>query len=467
MTLTQLATLFNVLAVVYVVAVSLLVFSGKERLYMRFWVFAHLYMVAYLVVPMFVPVDTTPWGLWGSPIILLSAWYFIRIGTYFQKKPVITERTYGIICGLVAISSLLIYLHGGPSRTVLMPSLLLQALTMVRLGLIFLFDVKTKRSWSLGWLTVPFLIMGLSPAIYPFIPPSLDWIGYALASALHVMVGTGMVVFLLEENQAKTQALLQEKLLLQENQLQTLHQAEKMKEEFISVISHELRTPLNLISGFGSLLGDEVAGPLNPQQHEFLKKLQLGSERMLDLVNNLIDFACLRAQKMEIVLEETAYETLVRETFTLFSPLAEAQGITMTLDIQITQSIDLDPKRIRQVLGHLIANAIKFTPSGGSIQVSVFFEGDSVKTLVEDTGIGIQEESLLSIFMPFRQLDMSSTRSAGGTGLGLSICKALIEAHCGSIGAMSDGLNAGATVWFTLPRIQEPIVPNQALEPTA
>lgn len=456
MTLTQLATLFNVLAVVYVVAISLLVFHGKIKPYIRYWIFAHIWMVGYLLMPIFFSVNTTPWGVLASFLILLSAWYFIRLGSYFQKRSLIPERTYAIILGLAAIASSLIYLYFGPTREVLLPSLLLQSLATLRLGTVFLFDVKTTRSWSLSWVAIPFLIMGLSPVVYPFIPHSTEWIGFALASALHLMVGTGMVIFLLEENQAKTKALLQEKLLLQEGQIDSLRQTEQMKEEFISVISHELRTPLNLISGFGSLLSDEVAGPLNPQQHEYLRKLQLGSDRMLALVNELIDFACLRAKQLDILKEETSYKSLVGDIYALFAPLAEAQGIAMALDVQFSQALPLDPPRIRQVLGHLISNAIKFTPSGGAIRVSVFPEGDSVLTQVEDTGIGIQENSLSQIFVPFHQLDMSTTRNAGGTGLGLSICKALIEAHGGTIGARSEGLGHGTTVWFTLPCMQSP-----------
>lgn len=229
-----------------------------------------------------------------------------------------------------------------------------------------------------------------------------------------------------------------------------LRQADRAKDEFLSVISHELRTPLNFIMGFGSILQDEIAGPLNAKQQEFLSKMLNGVDRMLVLVNDLLDFAKIQAGKLDLVAVPTDFVPLAKEVHSTLKPLAEQKGLTFTLDVPDRLVAVLDGPRIVQVLNNLVGNAIKFTPAGGSITLRARREGDDLVVEVQDTGIGIAEDDLPRLFTRFLQLDMSSTRQAGGTGLGLSISKAIIEGHEGGrIGVVSEK-GKGSTFWFRL-----------------
>jgi two-component system cell cycle sensor histidine kinase PleC len=223
-----------------------------------------------------------------------------------------------------------------------------------------------------------------------------------------------------------------------------------VKDEFLSIVSHELRTPLNFIKGFTSLLANEFAGPLTPQQRDYLDNIGQSSERMLLLVNDLLDVAALQAGKLPLEPEPCVYGPLVDEAVQNATALAEARRLTLSTDTAAPVTLTIDPRRIGQVLANLIANAIKFTPEGGAVTVRVSRDGETVRTEVTDTGIGIPEGEQHRLFLPFSQLDMSATRKAGGTGLGLSISKALVEAHGGHIGVESRP-GQGSTFWFTLP----------------
>jgi PAS domain S-box-containing protein len=229
-----------------------------------------------------------------------------------------------------------------------------------------------------------------------------------------------------------------------------LRQVDRYKDEFLSVISHELRTPLNFITGFASILDDEVDGPLTAKQHLHLGKILAGSDRMLSLVNDLLDFAKLQAGKFDLSPEPTPYAPLVDDVVTSMRPLADHQGVKLETDVQVPGAPVLDGVRVVQVLTNLISNAVKFTGRGGTIHINAAVEDGTLVTRVSDTGVGIAESDIPKLFNRFRQLDMSTTRAAGGTGLGLAISKALIEAHGGTIGVES-AVGRGSTFWFRLP----------------
>lgn len=238
----------------------------------------------------------------------------------------------------------------------------------------------------------------------------------------------------------------QERMRLKEEQIKALQEADRLKDEFLSIISHELRTPLNAITGFGSLLEDEVFGPLAPPQHDCLDKIHQGAQRMLELVNNLLDMARMQAGHFEIEKAPVHYPSLVERALTSL-PLESGR---VSLCLEVEPSVALDERRIFQVLVNLLSNANKFSPDA-PIRVRAFLGGDRLVTEVEDSGIGIDPSCLPQLFSPFKQLDMSLTRRVGGSGLGLSICKGIVEAHGGSIEAASPGLGLGATFRFSLP----------------
>lgn len=238
---------------------------------------------------------------------------------------------------------------------------------------------------------------------------------------------------------------------LQREKLEALQQADVLKDQFISILSHELRTPINAITGFGSILDDEVAGPLTEQQHLYLRKMLAGADTLLNLVNDLLDLSRIQAGRFHLSPQSFDFPMVVADTLGALHSLAQAKDLTVINEVpQDLPPLVGDAQRIGQVLINLINNAIKFTPAGGVIRVRACVEGEALRCEIIDTGIGISAENLSKLFKPFTQVDMSSTRQVGGTGLGLTISKSLIEAHGGQIGVESEPAK-GSKFWFTLP----------------
>jgi PAS domain S-box-containing protein len=267
-------------------------------------------------------------------------------------------------------------------------------------------------------------------------------------SYIPVFADDGVLEGVLSLGTEVTERMERERLL--RRQMGELEAADRYKDEFLSVVSHELRTPLNFIMGFASTLADEVLGPLEAPQHQALDRILAGSDRMLLLVNDLLDFAKLQSGRFELVRERARLAPLVREVLAQLAPLALQKDLALTTEVPEQLEADLDPGRIIQVLTNLVDNAIKFTPAGGRVVVRARLEAGELYVEVADTGRGIADEDLPRLFARFQQVDMSATRETGGTGLGLAICKALVEAHGGQIGVQSQpGL--GSTFWFRLP----------------
>ncbi|HEY9857741.1 MAG TPA: PAS domain S-box protein [Stenomitos sp.] len=242
-----------------------------------------------------------------------------------------------------------------------------------------------------------------------------------------------------------------EKNRLQQERIAILEQTDRMKDEFLSVISHELRTPLNFITGFTCILDDELQGPLNADQHASIGKVLEGADRMLSLVNNLLDMSRLVAGKFQLVPSCTPYPPIVDEVVSSLAPLAEQKRIVLEAAVDVSGEVDLDGQRIIQVLSNLVDNAIKFTPEGGKVRIHAFERNGEIVTEVTDTGPGIASDDQAKLFHLFSQVDMSPTRQAGGTGLGLAISKAIVQGHGGQMGVRSQP-GHGSTFWFTLPR---------------
>lgn len=229
-------------------------------------------------------------------------------------------------------------------------------------------------------------------------------------------------------------------------------QTDRAKDEFLSVLSHELRTPLNAILGFGSILEDEVTGPLNPQQKKNVIRIVERAEDMREIVEHLLDLARMQAGKFALFCEENAYHELVDRAIAKLAPQAKKKRIRIERSLNVPQPVLLDGGRVLAVLTNLLDNAIKFTPSDGWVRIEARMEDQCLVTEVSDSGIGIPPEDLPKLFSPFHQLDMSPTREAGGPGLGLSIAKGIVEAHQGTLKARSEGWKKGTTFRFTIPQ---------------
>jgi signal transduction histidine kinase/DNA-binding response OmpR family regulator len=226
---------------------------------------------------------------------------------------------------------------------------------------------------------------------------------------------------------------------------------EQMKNEFISTVSHELRTPLTSIRGSLGLIMGGAMGDVPKEMAPLLDIANKNSERLIRLVNDILDTEKIEAGKMIFHFSKTNLAKLIEQAVIGNKSYADKYNIkyefvSVVPDIQIK----LDSDRIRQVLDNLLSNASKFSKSGGKVLVTMDRHDDNIRVSITDSGAGIPEEFQSQIFSKFYQADSSDMREKGGTGLGLSICKAIIESHNGKIGFNSTP-NVGTTFYFELP----------------
>ncbi|MBD2503303.1 ATP-binding protein [Anabaena azotica] len=230
------------------------------------------------------------------------------------------------------------------------------------------------------------------------------------------------------------------------------------KSAFLANMSHELRTPLNSILGITEALQDEVCGPVTQEQHKSLTTLENSGKHLLALINDILDLAKIESGKMELELAPTSVRELCDSSLIFVKQQAFKKNIH--LHSQIAENIgkiQVDERRIRQLLINLLSNAVKFTPEGGEVRLEVANQIDpttnkinTIQLSVVDNGIGITQENLSNLFQPFVQVENSYTRRYAGTGLGLSLVKRIAELHGGSIAVESE-VNKGSRFTFTLP----------------
>jgi two-component system sensor histidine kinase GlrK len=226
---------------------------------------------------------------------------------------------------------------------------------------------------------------------------------------------------------------------------------DKMKSDFFSTMSHELRTPLTSIKEGVSLLRDGAGGTITDKQKRLLAILSEESNRLINLVNGLLDLSKMEAGMMTYAFEQASLVPLIERTTTEMIPLIEVKKITLekTLDKNLP-SLLIDRERILQVLRNLIGNALKFTPEGGRVWVSVQPLNREVKVSITDTGPGIPKEDLSIIFEKFSQVKGMDSNQIKGTGLGLAIVKHIITAHGGRVWAENRPAH-GSSFTFVLP----------------
>ena len=232
-------------------------------------------------------------------------------------------------------------------------------------------------------------------------------------------------------------------------------EAERLKKEFTSTLSHELRTPLTSIIGSLQLINSGVLGDLEKDVAELTTIAERNGQRLLDLINDLLDIEKIESGKFELSPETVSLDSLLRDTLVLNKGFADRYNVRLAMEQQLPQvKVEADPKRLVQVATNLLSNAAKFSPEGGTVDVTLELVSDRVRIGVHDRGPGIPEAFRSRIFSRFAQADSTATRQKGGTGLGLAICKRLIEMMHGSIG-FQDRPGGGSTFYFELPVLED------------
>jgi signal transduction histidine kinase len=238
--------------------------------------------------------------------------------------------------------------------------------------------------------------------------------------------------------------------------------ADRLKSAFLATMSHELRTPLNSIIGFTGIVLQGLAGPLTAEQNKQLGMVRGSARHLLSLINDILDISKIEAGQLEVHAIPFDLAGSVQKMAASLMPMAEQKAVSLRIDASsVLGTMVSDQRRVEQVLLNLLNNAIKFTQQG-AVELSVecleshrlpyhSAAQPCVRFRVTDTGIGIKEDDLPSLFQPFRQIDTGLTRQHEGTGLGLAICSRLTDLLRGEL-TVESRFGIGSTFIFTIPR---------------
>jgi signal transduction histidine kinase len=236
--------------------------------------------------------------------------------------------------------------------------------------------------------------------------------------------------------------------------MEQLERANRHKSEFLASMSHELRTPLNAIIGFSDALSEKFFGELNTRQVRYVDHIQASGRHLLALINDILDLSKVEAGRMELELGPMALADVLENGVTMVRERAVRHGISLVLSVDpAVGSIQADERKVKQIVYNLLANAVKFTPDGGRVEVTARQVDGWAEVVVSDTGIGIAPEDQERIFGEFEQVARRSAQAPEGTGLGLALSRRFVELHGGRLWVESQ-LQVGSRFSFTLPSAQ-------------
>jgi signal transduction histidine kinase len=231
-------------------------------------------------------------------------------------------------------------------------------------------------------------------------------------------------------------------------------EVEKLKSTFVAIVSHELRTPLNAILGYAEMFKEAVYGPMNDKQINMAERIMKNTQRLLGLINDLLDQAQMEAGKLTVKMAPVRPADLLENLHSVMDQIANEKGLRLTseIDAALPEALNGDGARLQQILVNLVNNGVKFTERG-NVHVRLFCPyGNKWSMEVSDTGSGIPEDELPNIFDTFRQVESGAARVHGGFGLGLSIVKQLVNLMGGEI-HVSSKVDAGSRFMVTLPLV--------------
>ncbi|WP_375673114.1 ATP-binding protein [Bartonella sp. TS82HLJMH] len=230
--------------------------------------------------------------------------------------------------------------------------------------------------------------------------------------------------------------------------------ANKAKSEFLANMSHELRTPLNAILGFSDIMLQSTFGPLGSQRYkEYMHDIYNSGTHLLTLINDILDMSKIEAGRFSLDCKNTDLEPIISEAVRTLTPQAQEKNIIVTTNITPELHAEVDGRAMKQIFLNLISNAVKFTPSGGNIDVCAFKKKNNLIFKITDTGVGIPQSAIKKLGQPFEQVENQLTKSHTGSGLGLAISRSLLELHKGKLEITSKEMK-GTTVTIIMPITQ-------------
>ena len=252
---------------------------------------------------------------------------------------------------------------------------------------------------------------------------------------------------LMADQQSQRLADLADKYAREKTRAET---ANRSKSEFLANMSHELRTPLNAIIGFSEVMQEEMFGPLGSGKYtEYSHDIHKSGQFLLDVINDILDMSKIEAGCMELELTTLSLPSIIEDIMRFVGPRAAEGKVDIVLDLPKTCKITADRRALKQVFINLMSNAVKFTPEGGQVKVSVAKTKDGARVTIVDTGIGIPTNDIEKLGRPFEQVENQFTKSKGGSGLGLAISKSLVDLHNGSL-TIESTVGSGTTVTVEL-----------------
>jgi signal transduction histidine kinase len=230
-----------------------------------------------------------------------------------------------------------------------------------------------------------------------------------------------------------------------------LQENDRLKDELVQNVSHELRTPLTFVKGYVDLLMDGEMGLINENQQSTLQIVSDKTQEITRLIDDIMSLQRISADNL--IFEPFEMTKLIEEAITGHRLTADQRGLLLQFDPKAKTSGEImaDKGRVQQVVDNILVNAIKFSPDGGTILLTMEEEQDSITVKIADQGIGLPEDKVSRIFERFYQVDGTSRRRFGGAGIGLAIVKRIIDAHKGEIWVES-AVNEGSAFYFSLPK---------------
>jgi len=234
------------------------------------------------------------------------------------------------------------------------------------------------------------------------------------------------------------------------DRIRQLQDANQVKNRFLGMAAHDLRGPINGINGFTEMLLGDLCGEMNKEQREAVEYISSANLHMNDLVSDLLDISVFEAGKLQLIKSESDLRDIIEIRLGIHAIEAKKKSITFESDLEDVGSFVFDSKRMRQVLDNLLSNALKFSPHGGVVEISLEKKGAEIEVCVRDQGEGVPEGEERLLFKSFEKTSVRPTAGESSTGLGLPIVKNVVEAHGGQVWVESE-YRKGAMFCFTLP----------------